>query len=551
MPAVATRVVSEFRVVDYKPALGATAKTLTDLGYATLGAAQADYPNATALTDVVDRLAVTAAISACAAAGGGKVILPYTTFWTDQTITSPANVSVEGVRGSTIMKTTATTYDGWRVATGTDLDSNVQISNFAIRGPTGGVTSGTTAALKVDGSTNVTFLNMEAHQYPIGLDLVNNCYNCSFYNFIVPRFAACALGINLREGAQSGSDLYFFNSQLSAYKCCVNINGGGGGYYFYGFQWGNVNAGAQDDNSGVIQLGMNYITGVPNGTAAQILFDGGSIEGPHNNWFIRGFERAFVSFRNVSFQATATDATKMLGFMKWTSASNSMATFDGCELKGTFANTALTVISGAGVPIVSERDWRIEYNASSINANGTIYSGFGSWWGILWQAGIRSGRTEMYNCYCVDGRWWRISTASGVFEWSDDPTAATWKQLGTEALTIAVTDEVTAFTTGTNLATYRMPYPFKVIGVRSSLSTAQAGSGGGGVLTVDIKESGVSILGTKLSIDNTEKTSTTAATAATITDSTIADDAEITIDITQVGDGSARGLKVTLIGYRN
>ena len=49
----------------------------------------------------------------------------------------------------------------------------------------------------------------------------------------------------------------------------------------------------------------------------------------------------------------------------------------------------------------------------------------------------------------------------------------------------------------------------------------------------------------------TEKTSTTAATPAVISDSAIADDAEITVDIDQIGSGNAgKGLKVWLIGSR-
>ena len=55
---------------------------------------------------------------------------------------------------------------------------------------------------------------------------------------------------------------------------------------------------------------------------------------------------------------------------------------------------------------------------------------------------------------------------------------------------------------------------------------------------------------TKITIDNTEKTSTTAAAPPVISDSTLADDAEVTIDIDTVGDGTAKGLKVTLLGYR-
>jgi hypothetical protein len=84
--------------------------------------------------------------------------------------------------------------------------------------------------------------------------------------------------------------------------------------------------------------------------------------------------------------------------------------------------------------------------------------------------------------------------------------------------------------------------------VRASLTTAQAS---GSIFTVDINESGTSILSTKLTIDNTEKTSVTAATPAVISDSSLADDAEITVDIDQIGNGTAKGLKITLIGVRS
>lgn len=112
---------------------------------------------------------------------------------------------------------------------------------------------------------------------------------------------------------------------------------------------------------------------------------------------------------------------------------------------------------------------------------------------------------------------------------------------------IACSDETTALTTGTAKATFRMPFAFTLTGVRASVTTAPTGS----VLTVDINEGGVSILSTKLTIDATEKTSTTAATAAVISDSALADDAEITIDIDTVGSTVAgAGLKVWLIGTK-
>lgn len=117
----------------------------------------------------------------------------------------------------------------------------------------------------------------------------------------------------------------------------------------------------------------------------------------------------------------------------------------------------------------------------------------------------------------------------------------------TESLIISCSDETTALTAGAAKVTLRMPYAFTLSAVRASLTTAQTS---GSILTVDINEGGSSILSTKLTIDNTEKSSTTAATAAVISDSSLADDAEITIDIDQVGDGTATGLKVYLIGQR-
>jgi len=114
-------------------------------------------------------------------------------------------------------------------------------------------------------------------------------------------------------------------------------------------------------------------------------------------------------------------------------------------------------------------------------------------------------------------------------------------------LVVACSDESTALTTGTAKVTFRMPRGVTLSAVRGSLTVAQSS---GSIFTVDVNEGGTTILSTKLTIDNGEKTSTTAATPPVISDSALADDAEITIDIDQVGDGTAKGLKVTLIGTR-
>ena len=111
----------------------------------------------------------------------------------------------------------------------------------------------------------------------------------------------------------------------------------------------------------------------------------------------------------------------------------------------------------------------------------------------------------------------------------------------------AASDETTALTTGSAKVTFRMPHAMTLTAIRASLSTAQAS---GTIFTVDVNQGGSSIISTKITIDNTEKTSTTAAAPPVISTSALTDDAEITIDIDQIGNGTAAGLKVTLIGTR-
>lgn len=138
-----------------------------------------------------------------------------------------------------------------------------------------------------------------------------------------------------------------------------------------------------------------------------------------------------------------------------------------------------------------------------------------------------------------------------VSDTTEAPTGTTkpipYAKLMAAAIAVACSDETTALTTGAAKITFRMPHAMTVTAVRASLSTAQAS---GSIFTVDINDGGTTIISTKITIDNTEKTSTTAAAAPVISDSALADDAEITVDIDQIGDGTAKGLKVYLIGTR-
>lgn len=116
-----------------------------------------------------------------------------------------------------------------------------------------------------------------------------------------------------------------------------------------------------------------------------------------------------------------------------------------------------------------------------------------------------------------------------------------------ESFVIACSDETSDLETGTAKVTFRMPYAFEVTAVRASVTTAPTGQ----AIQVDINEGGASILTTEITIDAGDTTSEDATTPPAINDGTIADDAEITIDLDQIGSGTAgAGLKVVLIGYR-
>ena len=129
---------------------------------------------------------------------------------------------------------------------------------------------------------------------------------------------------------------------------------------------------------------------------------------------------------------------------------------------------------------------------------------------------------------------------------SGEATGNKWTA-NTTSFVLACSDEETALTTGTKL-TFRMPFAYTVTAVRASLTTAGTGAN---LVTVDINESGTTILSTEITIDATETTSTTAATPPVISDSDLANDAEMTVDIDQIDSGGvSAGLKVYIIGYR-
>tara|TARA_R110000764_G_scaffold86103_1_gene166784 strand:+ start:451 stop:903 length:453 start_codon:yes stop_codon:yes gene_type:complete len=119
-----------------------------------------------------------------------------------------------------------------------------------------------------------------------------------------------------------------------------------------------------------------------------------------------------------------------------------------------------------------------------------------------------------------------------------------------QSIIVACSDESTALTTGTAKISFRMPYAFTLnagaAGITASCNQAPTGA----ILTIDVNESGSTILSTKLTIAISSTTSV-GGTAPVISDVNLAADSLITIDIDQIGSTNAgTGLKVTFIGVR-
>jgi hypothetical protein len=135
----------------------------------------------------------------------------------------------------------------------------------------------------------------------------------------------------------------------------------------------------------------------------------------------------------------------------------------------------------------------------------------------------------------------RLKVGDGTTAWNSLPYLNSFAK----TVQFAVTDEFSNITAGSSKFSFRVPFAMALTEIRASLVIQQTS---GAIFTVDVKKSGASMLFPKLTIDNGEKTSLTAATPVGIVSGLIADDEEITVDINQIGSGSAVGLKITMKG---
>lgn len=109
---------------------------------------------------------------------------------------------------------------------------------------------------------------------------------------------------------------------------------------------------------------------------------------------------------------------------------------------------------------------------------------------------------------------------------------------------IAAGDETTPATVISNVVSYIAPQDMTITDISASLTTPQTS---GSLFTADVKKNGTSLISTnKLVFDNTEYSTITSSVQPSLTTTTLTKGDLLSIDVTQVGDGTATGLKIYL-----
>lgn len=254
--------------------------------------------------------------------------------------------------------------------------------------------------------------------------------------------------------------------------------------------------------------------------------------------------------------ATAAQITKLDGIATGATANSSDATLlaranhTGTQAAATISDFSSTVL-GAKLDDFTAPDDNTDLNASTTK-HGLMVKATAPSSGLRNVVAIDNAETVYKNAALFD-----TTDPAALAAAADDGTAMTAARrdhvhaipiVGTWAvIQVACSDTTTAITAGNGKVTFRMPFAMTLTAVRASVSTAPTGS----TILIDVNETGTTVLSTKLMIDASEKTSTTAATPAVISDSALADDAEITVDFDQVGSTvSGVGVVLTLIGTR-
>ncbi|MDF2534335.1 MAG: hypothetical protein K0R18_492 [Bacillales bacterium] len=309
------------------------------------------------------------------------LFLPAGTYKITAGLTAPVRNFMMYGAGGTLTKIVPDTYTFDVLTIGTaagsvPIGSSGYLKDIFIEGKTTYYSTDYWTGVKLVSTRQFNVENVTVHKMSIGFDLISNCYGTVFNNC---RAMLGAVGVNLRSGPESGSDLNFYGGWFSGVVAAVHMSPDGGGYHFFGGQFsGGANLSSDQDLLGSIIIGKDYITGAV-GITPNVIFDGIDFEGAKYMHAIRCFGQTTLTIRNCSFLQTDSSAPGLLAaplsIIKSDNAVQSQIIFDNNGVKGYWKSVKAFDITGQGsVCYVQETGTVLESNVKFNNVsvgNGT------------------------------------------------------------------------------------------------------------------------------------------------------------------------------------
>lgn len=255
--------------------------------------------------------------------------------------------------GLSILMPTTTAFHVLHVGTGSEfVPGGGFILNIGIIGPSLAPTKTNKAGIQLDAVHGCQLQNISVDGCDIGFDFINNCYDSYGIN-LVTYFGYCNVGLNLRSGFQSGSDLSFYECWFTGAVAGIHIAGGGGGFQFFGCSPSSGQTRSTLSNAPVV-LCKDYVAGtIADGSTAGFHgchFEGWSTSAVANSGYaFHSYGQSFVDVDGgTSFIATATGGAMANGFLFMENPGNSQWTWGARSCQGSMVAPSAHLIWSIG-----------------------------------------------------------------------------------------------------------------------------------------------------------------------------------------------------------
>ena len=285
------------------------------------------------------------------------------------------------------------------------------------------------------------------------------------------------------------------------------------------------------------------------GSVVILHFDGAVIL-THNAGGLSGNEANILLSGDANFTSSAGDALSFVlhDSTNWVEVSRNVPTssYSAPTLGSTALTSGATISTVAGLTLTSPTFTTpaLGTPASGVATNLTGTASNLKSGNVTTNANLTGDVTSSGNATTIatDAVDIAMLSASGTASSSTylrgDNSWSTVSVSTTESFIISASDELTSLTVGTGKTTFLMPYAFTLTAVKVSLTNTSTS----GNPTIDINENGTSILSSPVAITAGQKSA-----VASVGDSSLANLAEMTVDIDVAGT-NASGLKIYLIG---